>query len=141
MRMFLRLHPGAVCFALVVIAGCSGGGGEGGPAPVSGDRSLGSRPVPGGTIAVVRRADTGVATPFRITFTGGVQPGAVLVRLGAAYDAGAATTAASVVAGTPGVYEVELSVPATPPAGTRVWVRLSWADGTVVESGLDDFAL
>jgi hypothetical protein len=38
-----------------------------------------------------------------------------------------------------GRYAVAVAVPATLPAGARVFVRLIHADGAVVESGIEDF--
>ncbi len=131
------------------VASCGGGGGSGGTAPVPSAKpttppeaqGLGSRNVPGGSITVDRTSSlrsAGVAS-FRIHLDGNFPTlSAVEASIGAEYLAEGAASPATAVG--QGLYAVELALPADT-AGQRLWVRLRFADGSVIESGADDFVL
>ncbi len=133
--------PLFISFILVLaLTACGGGGGSSGGV-ASG--TLGKRTVPGGSIAVAKVGTiaTGAPATFRITVSSAVAPNQVLAWIGAEYDPNATGTAASLEAGSTNVYSVTLTIPATIDASTHVWIRLIHADGSVIETGADDFSL
>lgn len=149
--MRIRIHLlGAAAILLLACAGCgsSGGdaptGGGGATPPPAGGSSLGSRSVPGGTIAVAAAGavQPGADNVFRITLGGGMPaPGEVRAWIGVGYDPAIAGIVATPVAGAPGAYDVALAVPAPLAAGVHVWVRLTFSDGSLIETGSEDFPL
>lgn len=134
-------------------AGCGGGGdnaaggvdrGNGGtnPPPVAA-KALGSRGVPGGTVAV---SSAGAITPgavctFHLVIGGGLVPTQVRAWIGADdLPTGTGIQAVPTSTGT-GAYDVSLPVPSSLAAGSHVWVRLAFADGSLIETGAEDFPL
>lgn len=125
------------------VSGSSGDGGVTVP-PVVAGQILGSRNVPGGTITVSTAGpvQAGAANVFRLTLSPDMPtPTGVRAWIGIAYDPAAEGIQATPVATTPGSYEITLTVPSPVTAGSHVWVRLSFADGSVVETGSEDFLL
>jgi hypothetical protein len=86
------------------------------------------------------RAVAGSDCRFACACTGD-QPQAVSVRLATAYDDAAPDIAATADAARVGTWTATTTLPASLPPGLRVWLRLQMPDGSVRESGLDDFAL
>lgn len=148
MHPLLR-HPTRTASAaavLLILAGCGGGGGGGSDSPTGGGPAapatvpLGSRSLPDCDVAVERLTASAPGTwTFRMRLTpvtGTVA--SVAVRLGEAYAA-AGYAAATPVVGQANVYDITLSRPETPPPQIRAWVRITMANGSVLESGVDDF--
>lgn len=131
--------------AAAVLAGCgevTGGVGSGSDHPAVPGSELGSRGVPGGTIAVSTSGAlvAGAPATFHVACTG-LAPTAVSAWIetsdpveGADPVAGTAATPAGAE-----VYDVVLGMPS--PLAGRVRVRVACADGSVVETGSSDFAL
>ncbi len=132
---------------MLMIAGCgTGGGGDStaGPGTVTPPpttKALGERQLPGALVSVERLAPivAGTTCPFRVTITGSAVS-AVSARIGRGYGEGD-TVVATPVAGQPGRYDLALPIPASVPSDLRVWASITLADGSEVESGLEDFTL
>lgn len=133
----------AAATGILLLTGCGAGTGAGGaPAPGTPPptlRTLGSRAVPGGmvTVTTADALSAGGSATLHIVLDGFASgPAAVEGRLGAMeYDPSATLTAARVA---DGGYDLSLIVPE---AATRAWVRLTFADGSVVETGAEDFPI
>ncbi len=136
-----------VASGLLILTACGSGGGGGGgdsesPAPETGSAALGSRAVPGGSVTVTKSGpSTAGRQSFRVTLVSDPLPTDVRTWIGTEYDPAATGMAAVPVAGSPGVYDIALSVPSPLPAQAHVWVRMVHADGSVIETGHDDFRL
>lgn len=133
--------------AATFLASCGGGGGGGGDGASAGGNavaatSLGSRKLPGCDVAVDRAASS---APGTLTFRVRLSPSSqALESLGVRVGSDLASdgyAAASVVAGEPGVYAITVTQPTANVTGQRVWVRVALTDGSVLESGSDDFLL
>lgn len=78
-------------------------------------------------------------TIFRVTVTGTNQiPTQLSARIGSTYDDQATLREATQVSA--GTFEVEFPT-ASIVAGVHVWVRATYPDGSVCETGADDFGL
>ena len=133
-----------VAVLIALCAGCGGSGGGGVTTPsAGGPHALGARGVPGGTVTVTSDGalTPGAATLFHITLGGGLTPTQVAAWIGTEPVDGAVGTAAVPTATGAGTYDVSLLMPATIPVGSHVWVRLVFTDGSVIETGADDFPL
>jgi hypothetical protein len=134
-----RLLTVPVALLLIIgLAGCAGGGGggaAGGATPLSGTgsaRQLGQRAVPGGMITVISSDApiAGSSATFHLLVSGFAhQPTVVQARLGTTYEEGGA-----LVSATPAGDGYDLTMP-VPDIVSRVWVRLEFADGSMIESG------
>lgn len=128
-----------------IIAGCGGsGGGAGGATSTPGGSGvLGSRGVPGGTVTVEQESPgpAGAGSRFRLTLGSGLNPTQVTAWIGTADLPSDAGTQALPVADQAGAYEAAMAAPSPLPAGSHVWVRLSFADGSIIETGAEDFPL
>ena len=146
----MRIHNLVAAILLVSVVGCGGssGGstGAGGVTAMPGvqGQMLGSRSVPGGTITVSTDGPVqpSAAKVFHLALSAGMPvPTGVRAWIGIAYDPMAEGIQATPVATVPGSYDVTVTVPSLVAAGSHVWVRLSFADGSVVETGSEDFPL
>ena len=132
-----------VAVLVALCAGCGGSGGDDGvTAPPSGPITLGSRGVPGGTVAVSSAGaiTAGTVNTFRLVLDGGLVPTQVTAWIGSELQNGEVGTSA-IPTTNPGTYEINLLVPQAIPASSHVRVRLGFADGSVIETGADDFLL
>ena len=131
---------------------CGGGGGGGGAStgggaepPVTGD-GPGQRVVPGFSIAAKRQSALVAGAPcvVRVTITpesGQVITG-VQVWLGVnEYAEPASTTPAIAVTGLANTWDVTTTLPNPIPADATIWLRLTTADGSIIEVGRDAFQL
>jgi hypothetical protein len=149
----MRMHFMATVVLALSLAGC---GGSSAPAGGSGDGSgnhdpgrstgqvLGTRGVPGGTITVSCDGplQPGTSALFHLALSAGMPaPSSVQAWIGVAYDPAAVGVAATPVAATPGTWDAAVTIPSPVTAGSHVWVRLTFADGSVVETGGEDFML
>lgn len=130
-------------FALITLVTAAGCGGNGGAAPTPGpakEQALGTRAVPGAAISVKRLqpAIPGETCLFRVTITGS-EIAAVSARIGSTFEAGEVVVAT--ITNQPGIFDLSIPIPAGMPADTRIWVSATLADGSVVQSGLADFAM
>lgn len=127
----------------VAVAGCGGGGGGGGSSAAGdGTVRLGSRAMPDGVIAVA--AEGGIRRGADTVFLVDVPtdyPAIANVAAGWTVDGAATDLATVTTARSSGRYAVAVPLPSTLPAGARLFVRLTHADGAVVESGRSDFVL
>lgn len=148
----LLRHPirtASAAALILTLAGCGGGGDGGSDAPAGGGPAvpvtavpLGSRSLPDCDIAVERVTASAPGTwtfRVRLTPTSGAVA-SVAVRLGETYSASGYAAATQVV-GQANVYEITRSRPDTPPPQIRAWVRITMANGNVLESGVDDFGI
>ncbi len=149
----MRTHIIAIVVLVMSLAGCgdssapsagsgqSSGNGNGAPGPGT-SQVLGTRGVPGGTITVScdSALQPGANVVFHLALSAGMPaPSAVQAWIGVAYDP-AATGVAATPAAT-GVWDAAIVIPSSVTAGSHVWVRLTFADGSVVETGSEDFML
>lgn len=149
----MRLHHLVVATLLTAgLAGCGGSAGGDGSAAAAGatppagahGQLLGSRSVPGGMVTVSSSGplQPGSDNVFRLTLSLDMPtPSAVAAWIGIAYDPAATGIPATPVATTPGSYDVAIPVPSPVAAASHVWVRLTFSDGSVVETGSEDFML
>jgi hypothetical protein len=142
----MRFHHGIIAAFLACLAGCnaSSAGGNSTAQPGVHGQVLGTRGVPGGTVTVSTDGplQPGAAAVFHLALSPDMPaPAAVRAWIGVAYDPTAAGIPATPVETAPGSYEVAATVPSPVAAGSHVWIRLSFADGSVVETGSEDFPL
>lgn len=125
------------------LTACGGGGGGGGSKSpgVTYPAALPARSLPDHDVAVTQldAPAPGGTLRLRITVSNPATVASVGARLGTAYEE--ATPPAATATATAGVYEIALPVPSPVPAGLRAWVRVTGTDGSVVESGIADFAI
>ena len=144
-----RLHLMLALVSCGLLAGCGGNGGQGaadGGAPPTGAIPA-QRAVPGYAIGVERR--TAIIPGGSCTVRLAVSPEegqatitGIEVWLGAdAYAVPPSTTRAFPVTGTGSTWEVSTVLPDPLPADATVWLRLTAADGSVMEIGRDAFRL
>jgi hypothetical protein len=124
---------------IIGLSGCGGdAGGGGNQTGANTPHLLGQRAVPGGSIRVsgTTAVTVGSSSTFHLVLSGFAQlPRSVQARTGKAYD-----DAVPMVSATPSGDGYALVLPVTDAAGC-VWVRLEFADGSVIESGASDFPL
>jgi hypothetical protein len=140
----VRIHHLVVVAIILILVACGGSSGDGDATATPGLHDLGSRGVPGGTVAVAAAGPVqqGMATIFRLALSPGMPtPTAVRAWIGVAYDPTADGIQATPVATAPGSYEATITVPSPVAAGSHIWVRLLFADGSVIETGNEDFLL
>jgi len=102
--------------------------------------NFGSRGIPEGVVTVTAPTGKGVSvTTFRLTVTETKQfPTQVSARIGNGYDENA--TLRDAIQITPGIFELDFPT-ANIVTGAHVWVRATYANGSVCETGADDFGL
>lgn len=104
---------------------------------------LGVRATPMGTIKVVKISNaTDPALKCALTITdASIPPVKMEARVGTEYDASAPMTEAMPLESESNTFEWTAPIAQSLVAGSHVWIRATWDDGTVVESGLEDFVL
>lgn len=143
-------HPLAILALCLALAGCGGGGGgggaDGGAGPAAGD-GPGQRAVPGYVLSATKRSPVTAGAPLTVRVTIAPQPGAqavtdVQVWLGAGdYAEPASTAPAAPVTGQSDAWDVTTTLPSPLPADATLWLRLTTADGSVIEVGQGAFQL
>ena len=133
----------AVILTLAVTA-CGGGGGDGasdGPGnPPPSYQSIGSRVMPGCTLTVTPETAISAGQPVSLLIAAPDLPaGATLTAsLGTNRDT---ATAATLTALPANQWRAAMTLPNPLPNGSCVLVKVTLADGSVLESGLEDFVL
>lgn len=126
----------SVAALLIAMTACGGGGGGGtlSPPPSGG----GGHVLPGATVQVqsTSAVAAGATATFRVSVQGAISDIAVFI--GPTWED---AVAAQVVALTADTWNVHVVVPAPLPEGSAVLVRLSFADGSVVETSTTAFPL
>jgi hypothetical protein len=135
-----------------LLAACAGGGGGGGGGPGAGDAgatptTAATRAVPGYTVGVTHVDGVTPGRPCTFALMVAADPGQPAVRgvaawLGAdAYAQPAATVAAVPDPGTADAWRVVMTLPDPIPADATVWLRITAADGAIMEIGRGAFEL
>lgn len=133
-----------------LLAGCGGGGGGEGVADTGAPPTVAiaaQRSVPGYAIGVERRSTITAGAPCTVRLAISPEAGqpaitGVEVWLGVdSYTAPVATSQAIPVAGAANTWEVSTVLPDPLPTDATVWLRLTAADGSVMEIGRDAFRL
>jgi hypothetical protein len=123
---------------ILVMAGCGGGGG--GAKPTSDAHPAGVRATPAGAITVSHETAIAAGQPCTLhVHLAGSAPSSVSLWIGGEYDPPASPSVADDLGG--GDYRATLDLPASIDADTAAWVRLTMADGSVIEAGRGCFAL
>lgn len=136
MRSFLTLL--SVVVLMLAVTACGGGDGDGGtlspPPPAVG----GGETLPGATVQVqsTSAVTPGATATFRISVSGAITDIAVFV--GPTWED---AVAAQLVALTADTWEAHAVLPASLEPGSAVLVRLSFADGSIVETSTTAFPL
>ena len=139
----MRTYLGLAVLAISLTA-CSGGGsgGNGGssatPPPTT--PTLGSRAMPGTTVTVTPETAISAGQPASVLISATDLPaGATLTAVvGVDRDTAATTTITALPANQ---WRAAMTLPSPLPLGTCVLVTMTLADGSVLESGRDDFVL
>jgi hypothetical protein len=138
----------AFCCLATACGGGAGGGsnsGAGAGVPPTSD-GPGQRSVPGFTIAAERRSALTAGAPCIVRVTikpdSGQAIAGVQVWLGLnEYAEPASTTPATAVTGLANTWDVTTTLPSPLPAEATIWLRLTTADGSIIEVGRDAFQL
>lgn len=154
MRSIIALRQYLLGVALgCLLTACGGGGGDPG-APAAGGGGAGGAPaapvtrsVPGYTVGVTRLTALLAGQPCTVQITLTADAGQPAVQslagwLGTdAYAAPGSTIAATPVSGVADTWQIVVTVPDPIPAAATVWLRLTAADGSVMEVGRNAFEL
>ncbi|MBA3938094.1 MAG: hypothetical protein H0X38_11575 [Planctomycetes bacterium] len=144
-------HRILTALLLATLIGCGGPGAGGGatagsggttPPPSDHGQALGTRAVPGSTVTVASDGplQAGAAARFHLSVSTPVPvPLEVRAWIGGAYDPAIVGIQATPVA--IGTYDVTVPIPSPIPIDSHVWVRMVFADGSVIETGREDFML
>ena len=133
-----------VVAVLAMSLSACGGGGDGasdGPAnPPPSNQSIGSRMMPGCNITVTSETAIVAGQPVSVLISAPDLPaGATLsATVGAERDTATAVTLTALPANQ---WRAAMTLPSPLPVGTSVLVTVTLADGSVLESGLEDFVL
>ncbi len=145
----MRTYLGIAVLALALSAcGTGSGGGNATPPPSTPTPSpmptptstLGSRAMPGSAVTVTPETAISAGQPASMLISAPDLPaGATLsAAVGVDYDTAAAATITALPANQ---WRAALTLPSPLPAGTCVLVTVTLADGSVLESGREDFVL
>ena len=119
---------------MLIIGGCTSSSGGGGDTTTPSTGEVGRRSVPGYEVVVSREADA-VVGAYRVDLTGAVPQKVEAWIACCGYDPEAATITADSIAGATNAWRVTL------PTSGKLWVRITDADGNVLEVGGDDFPI
>ena len=126
----------------LALTACGGGdsASDGPVNPPPSYQSIGSRVMPGCTITVTPETEIRAGQPARVLIASPDLPaGATLTAsVGADRDTG---TAASITALPGNQWRATMTLPNPLPSGTCVLVTVTLADGSVLESGIEDFVV
>ena len=138
----MRTYLGLAVLALSLTAcGGSGGGGNGGNVtqpPTT--PTLGSRALPGTTVTVTPETAISAGQPASVLISAtDLPPGATLTAVVGVNRDTAAPATITVLA--PNQWRAAMNLPSPLPVGTCVLVTVILANGSVLESGIEDFVL
>lgn len=135
----MRTFLGLVVLVFLLTA-CGGGGGNGSATPPPSTPTFGSRAMPGATISVTPETTISAGQPASVLISVTDLPaGATLTAaVGADRDTAAAATITALATNQ---WRAAMTLPTPLSAGTCVLVTLTLADGSVLESGKEDFVL
>ena len=137
----MRTYLGLAVLALSLTA-CGGGGGDSGGnvTQPSTTPSLGSRALPGTTVTVTPETAISAGQPASVLISATDLPaGATLTAVvGVDRDRAAAATITALPANQ---WRAAMTLPSPLPVGTCVLVTVILANGSVLESGIEDFVL
>ncbi len=138
----MRIYLGLAVLVLSLTA-CGGGGGDSGGSsatPPPSTPTLGSRAMPGVTMTVTPETAISAGQPASLLISVADLPaGATLIAtVGADRDTAAAATITALATNQ---WRAAMTLPSPLSAGTCVLVTLTLADGSVLESGTEDFVL
>ena len=126
----------------LALTACGGGGdsaSDGTVTPPPGT-TLGSRAMPGSTITVTPESAISAGQPLSVLITAPDLPAGATLTATVGTDRD--TAIAATLTPLPGnQWRAEMTVPSPLPVGTSVLVTVTLADGSVLESGLEDFVL
>ena len=140
----MRTSPILVLIVLALALTACGGGGDGGadgtvtpPPPAT---SLGSRGMPGSNLTVTPETAIIAGQPASVLISApDLAPGAtVTATVGAARDTAESATITALPANQ---WRAAMTLPNPLPVGTSVLVTVTLVDGSVLESGTEDFVL
>ena len=125
------------------LSACGGGGDSASDGTVTSSppgTTLGSRAMPGSTITVTPETTISAGQPLSVLISAPDLPaGATLTAtVGADRDT---ATAATITTLTANQWRAAMTLPNPLPVGTSVLVTVTLADGSVLESGLEDFVI
>ena len=128
----------------ISLTACGGGGGDaaggGNATPPPSTSTLGSRAMPGAAITVTPETAIIAGQPASVIISApDLAPGATLsATVGADRDTAAPATITALPANQ---WRAAMTLPNPLPVGTCVLVTVTLADGSVLESGLEDFVI
>ena len=129
----------ALAVLILSLTACGGSGGDNVTPPPS-TPTLGSRAMPGSTVTVTSETAISAGKPASVLIFASDLPAGTTVEAAVGIDRDTATTV-SVTTLAPNQWRAALTLPDPLPAGTCVLVTLTLADGSVLESGYEDFVL
>ena len=139
----MRTYLGLAVLALSLTACGGDGGGDGGsssatPPPTS--PTLGSRAMPGTTVTVTPETAISAGQPASVLISAPDLPAGATLTAAVGVDRDTAATA-TITALSANQWRAAMTLPSPLPLGTCVLVTMTLADGSVLESGIDDFVL
>ena len=139
----MRTYLGLAVLALSLTACGGDGGGDGGgssatPPPTS--PTLGSRAMPGTTVTVTPETAISAGQPASVLISAPDLPDGATLTAAVGVDRDTAATA-TITALSANQWRAAMTLPSPLPLGTCVLVTMTLADGSVLESGIDDFVL
>ena len=136
----MRTYLGLAVLVLSLTACGGGGGGDGSATSPPSTPMLGSRAMPGATITVTPETAISAGQPASVLISApDLSAGATLTAaVGVDRDTAATATITALPANQ---WRAVMTLPSPLPLGTCVLVTVTLADGSVLESGIDDFVL
>ena len=139
----MRTYLGLAVLALSLTACGGDGGGDGGsssatPPPTS--PTLGSRAMPGTTVTVTPETAISAGQPASVLISAPDLPAGATLTAAVGVDRDTAATA-TITSLSANQWRAAMTLPSPLPLGTCVLVTMTLADGSVLESGRDDFVL
>ena len=136
-------HLALILVMLFAIAGCGGGNDDASGNPAA-PTQLSTRELPGYLVRVtaIDRPTPGTTALIHIgveSLDGGAEPSAIEAWVADAYQVMATAVNAAPVPGQVGTFRVAVPVPTVVPGDASVWIRMTFADGHVLEAGHDAF--
>ncbi len=145
-RIALVSFVSVLCL-VIAACGASGGGAGGSGGATATDDGPGRRAVPGYTLSAAKRSAATAGAPLTVRVTIAPEAGSqaitgVQVWLGAnEYAEPASTASAAPVAGLANTWDITTTLPSPLPEEATLWLRLTTADGSVIEVGRDAFQI
>lgn len=133
----------ALAFVALSLTACGGGGGDSdsdNATPPPSTPMLGSRVMPGSTVTVTPETAISAGQPASVLITAPDLPAGATLAAAIGTDRDTATPA-TITPLAANHWRATLTLPTPLPAGACVLVTLTLADGSVLESGYEDFVL